>query len=396
MPVSILKDLTVIECATYVTGPYATSLLGDLGARVIKIESPPDGDPYRTFAPDPYFSFNFAHLNRNKESLVLDLKAAKGKEICLDLIKRADVFVENFRPGTAERLGLGYEALRALNARLVYCSISAFGQTGPYVDKPGFDTLGQAMSGLLSLLIDPNDPKVMGMAVSDYVTGLSAGYGILGALLAREKSGAGCRVETSLLQATLSFIGETAAGYMRTGNVPNRMARVKNAHAFAFVCKDKLPLAIHCSVPEKFWLALLKAVDRTDIAKDERFKNRDGRRQNYEALEAMLAPVFAAKTREEWLKQLEAEDVPAVPLYNVAEVLADPQVKHLDLVEELTHPQAGRLKFVGAPVRYDRLAQGKSAPPPLLGAHTRTILTDLGYDQAAIDELARQKIIRVG
>jgi len=395
MPVSILKDLTVVECATFVTGPYATALLANLGARVIKIESPPDGDPYRTFAPDPYFSFNFAHLNRNKESLVLDLKATKGKEICLDLIKRADVFVENFRPGTAERLGLGYETLRAFNARLVYCSISAFGQTGPYVDKPGFDTLGQAMSGLLSLLSDPNDPKVMGVAVSDYVTGLSAGYGILGALLAREKSGTGCRVETSLLQATLSFIGETAAGYMRTGNVPNRMARVKNAHAFAFVCKDKLPLAIHCSVPEKFWLALLKAVDRTDIAKDERFKTRDGRRQNYEALEAMLAPVFAAKTREEWLKQLEADDVPAAPLYNMAEVLADPQVKHLGLIEELEHPQAGKLKFVGAPVGYDGLAQEKSAPPPLLGAHTRTILTDLGYDQAAIDELARQIIVRV-
>ena len=395
MPVTILNNITVVECATYVTGPYASALLADLGARVIKVESPPDGDPYRTFAPDPYFSFNFAHLNRNKESLALDLKTAKGKGICLDLIKRADVFVENFRPGTADRLGLGYEALRALNPRLVYCSISAFGQTGPYVDKPGFDTLGQAMSGLLSLLSDPDDPKVMGVAVSDYVTGLSAGYGILGALLAREKSGAGCRVETSLLQATLSFIGETAAGYMRTGNVPNRMARVKNAHAFAFVCKDNLPLAIHCSVPEKFWLALLTAIDRMDIAKDERFKTRDGRRQNYEALEAMLAPVFATKTRDEWLKQLKSHDVPAAPLYNVAEVLADPQVKHLDLVEELDRPQAGKLKFIGAPVRYDGLAKAKSAPPPLLGAQTQTILMDLGYDQAAIDGLAGQKIIRV-
>jgi crotonobetainyl-CoA:carnitine CoA-transferase CaiB-like acyl-CoA transferase len=235
----------------------------------------------------------------------------------------------------------------------------------------------------------------MGMAVSDYVTGLSAGYGILGALLARQQSGSGCKVETSLLRATLSFIGETAAGYMRTGNVPNRMARVKNAHAFAFVCKDKLPLAIHCSVPEKFWLALLKAVDRMEIAKDERFKTRDGRRQNYEALQTMLAPVFATKTRQEWLARLEADDVPAVPLYNVAEALADPQVKHLDLVEELEHPQAGKLKFIGAPVRYDGLASNRSAPPPLLGAHTLTILTDLGFDRTAIDELARQKIIRV-
>ena len=152
MPFNVLKDITVVECSTFVTGPYAASLLGDLGARVIKIESPPDGDPYRYFAPDPFFSFNFAHLNRNKESLALDLKSSKGKEICIELLKRADVFVENFRPGTAERLGLGYEALRAINPRLVYCSISAFGQTGPYANKPGFDTLGQAMSGLLSLL----------------------------------------------------------------------------------------------------------------------------------------------------------------------------------------------------------------------------------------------------
>lgn len=395
MPVEILKSVTVVECATFVTGPYASALLADLGARVIKIESPPDGDPYRTFAPDPYFSFNFAHLNRNKESLVLDLKAEQGKAICLDLIKSSDVFVENFRPGTAERLGIGYESLRSLNPRLVYCSISAFGQTGPYVDKPGFDTLGQAMSGLLSLLSDPNDPKVMGMAVSDYVTGLSAGYGILGALFARERSGAGCRVETSLLQATLSFIGETAAGYLRTGNVPERMARVKNAHAFAFVCKDKLPLVIHCSVPEKFWQALLKSVERMDLVSDERFKTRDLRRQNYELLEKTLAPGFLKKTRSEWLERLEADDVPAAALYNVAEVLADPQVRHLGLVEELEHPAAGRLKFVGAPVRYDGLAKGKSAPPPLLGAHTRTILTDLGYDQAAIDELAARGITKI-
>lgn len=395
MPVKILDNITVIECATFVTGPYATALLADLGARVIKIEAAPDGDPYRYFAPDPVYSFNFAHLNRNKESLALDLKAPKGRQICLELLKGADVFVENFRPGTAERLGIGYDALRAVNPKLVYCSISAFGQTGPYAEKPGFDTLGQALSGLLSLLSDPNDPKVMGMAVSDYVTGLSAGYGILGALLARTRSGVGCRVETSLLQATLSFIGETAAGFLRTGNVPTRMARVKNAHAFALVCQDGKPLAIHCSVPEKFWLALLEASDRMDIAADARFKTRDGRRQNYELLEQTLAPTFRTKSRDEWLKILDAHDVPAVPLYDVAEVLDDPQVKHLGLTEELEHPRAGKLRFVGAPVRFANLTRERSAPPPLVGEHSRGILNELGYDDDAIAALRDAMVTRL-
>ena len=394
MPVKILDNITVIECSTFVTGPYATALLADLGARVIKIELPPEGDPYRYFAPDSFFSFNFAHLNRNKESLVLDLKTPEGKQICLDLVKEADVFVENFRPGTAERLGIGCEALRKLNSRLVYCSISAFGQSGPYAEKPGFDTLGQAMSGLLSLLSDPDDPKVMGMAVSDYVTGLSAAYGILGALLARHNSGAGCRVETSLLQATLSFIGETAAGYLRTGNVPTRMARVKNAHAFAFVCKDGRPLAVHCSVPEKFWLALLQATGRMDIAADERFKTRDLRRQNYPALEHALAPTFKSKTREEWLKIFAAADVPAVPLYGVDEVLDDPQVKHLDLTETVEHAQAGTWHFVGAPVRYDNLTKEKSTAPPLVGEQSGKILRELGYDQQSINKLIAQGVTR--
>ena len=395
MPVQILTDITVIECATFVTGPYATALLADLGARVIKIESPPAGDPYRYFAPDPYFSFNFAHLNRNKESIVLDLKSPEGKKICLDLARKADVFVENFRPGTADRLGLGYEAMHALNARLIYCSISAFGQSGPYVEKPGFDTLGQAISGLLSLLSDSDEPKVMGMAVSDYVTGLSAGYGILGALMARAKSGKGCRVETSLLQATLSFIGETAAGYLRTGNVPNRMTRVRNAHAFAFVCKDGLPLAIHCSVPEKFWLALLKAAERTDLVADGRFKTRDRRRQNFEALERTLMPTFRTRTRDEWLKRLEANDVPVAPLYNIAEAMADPQVRHLGLTEELEHAKAGKLTFIGGPVKYDNLNKKISTPPPLLGEQTVAILSEIGYGQEAIDEFAAKGITRI-
>lgn len=377
MPLPILEDITVVECATFVTGPFAAALLGDMGARVIKIESPPEGDPYRYFAPDPVYSAGFAHLNRNKQSVLLDLKAMEGKDAALALIDRADVFIENFRPGTAERLGIGYDSLKRRNGRLVYCSISAFGQSGPCADKPGFDTLGQAMSGLLSLLSDPDDPKVMGMALSDYVTGLSAAYGILGALLARARSGEGCRVETSLLQATFSFIGETAAGYLRTGAMPNRMARVKNAHAFAFLCGDGRPLAVHCSVPEKFWLALLEAIDRREIAADPRFEGRDGRRENYEALERLLAPTFRTKTRAEWLDVLSANDVPAAPINNIAEVLEEPQVRELDLVEEIEHPTAGKWRLVRGPVRFDDLRRQTSAAAPLLGEHSEVILREL-------------------
>lgn len=387
MPFDALSGTTVVECATFVTGPYAAALLGDLGARVVKIEAPPDGDPYRYFAPDPHFSPNFAHLNRNKESVALDLKSEEGKKICRALAERADVFIENFRPGAADRLGLGYEALSAGNPRLVYCSISAFGQSGPYAGKPGFDTLGQAMSGLQSLLTDKEEPKVMGIALSDYTTGLSAAYGILGALLAREKSGRGARVETSLLQATLSLIGESAAGYLRTGVIPDRRARVRNAHAFALVAADGLPLVIHCSVPEKFWRALLQAVEREDLAADPRFHDRESRRQNYAALEAELEKTFKTRARAEWLERLEASDVPAAPLYNMAEVLNDPQVRHMGLTETAEHPAAGRLRFVGPAVSYTGIRRDESTAPPLVGEHTMKILGELGYKRAQIEKL---------
>lgn len=395
MPVNALADITVVEWSTFVTGPYAAALLADLGARVVKIEALPDGDPYRYFAPDPHFSPNFAHLNRNKESLALDLKTEKGKKICVDLVKKADVFVENFRPGAADRLGLGYEVLRLINPKLVYCSISAFGRSGPYADKPGFDTLGQAMSGLLSLLTDVEEPKIMGVALSDYTTGLSAAYGILGALLAREKTGEGAKVETSLLQATLSFIGETAAGYFRTGQIPDRRARVKNAHAFAFVAKDGLPLVVHCSVPEKFWTSFLTAVERTDLSTDARFKNRDSRRKNYAALERELAKTFATRSRSAWLKRLDENDVPAAPLYNIAEVLGDPQVKHLGIIEETEHAAAGKLKFVGPAVRYRGIRRQKPAPPPLVGEHTLRILVELGYSAEQARQLALQGTVAI-
>jgi crotonobetainyl-CoA:carnitine CoA-transferase CaiB-like acyl-CoA transferase len=198
-----------------------------------------------------------------------------------------------------------------------------------------------------------------------------------------------------LLQATLSFIGETAAGYFATGTVPNRIARVKNSHAFAFVARDNLPLAIHCSVPEKFWLGLLKAADRMEIAEDARFKTRDDRRRNFEQLEKELALTFATKDREQWLRLLEENDVPASPLYDMKEVLEDPQVLHLAVTEEVEHPKTGKAKFVGGPVRYEGLCVEKPGPPPLPGEHTDTILAELGYSRADIDKLSKTGAVQL-
>jgi crotonobetainyl-CoA:carnitine CoA-transferase CaiB-like acyl-CoA transferase len=387
MRVVLLSHVTVVECATFVTGPYASQLLADLGARVIKIEPPPVGDPYRSFAQDPYCSPHFAQLNRNKESLCLDLKSEQGKNVCLELVRRSDVFMENFRPGTADRLGLGYGALSSINPKLVYCSISGFGQAGPYAGRPGFDTLGQAMSGLLSLLTDLDRPKVAGAALSDSITGVFAAYGVLAALLARERTGRGARVDTSLAQATLSLVGEAAANYLRTGGVPDRGARARNAQAFALVAKDGLPLVIHCSVPEKFWLSLLRAIDRMDLAEDARFATREGRVVRYDALHAELAAVVSTRTREEWLCRLEENDVPAGPLYNMEETLADPQIEHLKLVETVEHPEAGALRLIGPAVNYAGTAARSHDAPPLAGEHTAAILAELGYGREAIERL---------
>jgi crotonobetainyl-CoA:carnitine CoA-transferase CaiB-like acyl-CoA transferase len=212
--------------------------------------------------------------------------------------------------------------------------------------------------------------------------------------MARQDSGQGLKVETSLLQATLSFIGETAAGYFATGTIPTRIARVKNGHAFAFVTKDHLPLAIHCSVPEKFWLALLKAADRMELAEDVRFKTRDDRRRNFEQLEKELAPTFTTRDRAQWLRLLDENDVPASPLYNMKEGLEDPQVLHLGITEEVEHPKAGKAKYVGGPVRFEGLSVHKSGPPPLPGEQTDTILAELGYSKADIEKLSKTGAIK--
>ncbi|MFL2669288.1 MAG: CaiB/BaiF CoA transferase family protein [Alphaproteobacteria bacterium] len=368
-----LEDITVLEFASYVSGPYAGMMLGDLGAEVIKVEDPKSGDPFRGWGAADY-SATFGSVNRNKKSIILNLKSTEGVAAAIALTEEADVLIENFRPGTMDRLGLGYEKLSAINPRLVYCSVTGFGGTGPYAKRPGYDTVGQAMGGLLSVLTDLESPKGMGISLSDHLTGMMAAYGCLGALAARERTGKGQRVETSLLTATLSFLGENAARYFEEGKVPSRKTRTQTAQVYSFVAGDGKPFVIHLSSPPKFWKGLCKVAGHDEWFDDERFVDKTKRRANYDELEGLLAAVFKTETREHWLEQLLEEDVPSAPIYTLDETLDDPQIRHLGVIHEVPHPKVGSVKLVESGVRMSDTPPEIRTAAPLHGEHTEEIL----------------------
>ena len=387
-----LTGIKVLELAHYVTGPFASLLLADLGAEVIKVEPPGHGDPFRGWG-DKLYSATFCSLNRNKKSLTLDVRQNEGREIFLKLAAGCDVLIENLRPGTMGRYGLDYEKLQGLNPKIIYCSISGFGQRGPYRDLPGYDTVGQALSGLLSLLTDPEEPKGMGISLSDHLTGIYACYGILAALVNRTITGEGQRVETSLLRASLSFVAENAARYFETGVVPRRAHRTRTAGVFAFVDQEGRPFVIHLSSPEKFWRGLLEVVGKPEWADDSRFRDRRARTENHDLLSQLLQAIFCAGRREEWLSRLQERDVPSAPLNTLEEVFQDPQVREYGFPIEVEHPRMGKMRLVGSAIELSRTPPQISAPPPTLGEHADQVLRELGYDEAAIARLKEEGVI---
>jgi formyl-CoA transferase len=387
-----LSGIKVVEAASYVTGPFASQLLADMGADVIKIEEPKRGDPFRGWG-DRNYSATFCSLNRNKRSVTLDLRMEKGREIALKLAANADVLIENFRPGVLDKRGLDYETINALNPKIVYCSISGFGQSGPYRDMPGYDTIGQARSGLLSLLTDPEKPQGMGISFSDHLTGMYACYGILAALVNRSQTGEGQRVETSLLRSSVSFISETAARFFETGHVPRRAHRTKTAGVFAFVDKEGLPFVLHMSSPDKFWRSMFEVVGKPEWADDPRFRDRKGRIENHDGLSEMLQRIFCDESREYWLQRLQENDVPAAPLNTLDEVFRDPQVKTYGFPSEIEHPKMGKVKMVGNAVDLSRTPPRIDRPPPTLGEHTDEVLKSLGYDDGIISEFRQRCVI---
>lgn len=372
-----LEGIRVVEVASYVTGPLAAVLLADLGADVVKIEEPERGDPFRAWGGGNY-SPTFCSLNRNKKSVALDLRTGAGRAALLQLLDAADVLIENHRPDVANRLGFGYEAVRSRNPRLVYCSITGFGSTGPYRDRPGYDTIGQAMSGLLSLLTDLDHPAPVGISLADHLTGLYACYGILGALMARERTGEGQRVDTSLLQATVSFLGENAARYFATGQMPQRESRVHLAQVYAFTAGDGRPIVIHLSSPRKFWEQLTEAVGHPEWRDDPRFSTYRARQEHYRDLSAELAQVFTTAARAEWLERLSRHDVPCAPLNTLEEVFRDPQVQHLGLRTGIEHPSHGRVELVAPGVTLEKTPPAFRLPPPTLSEHTGEVLRAVG------------------
>jgi crotonobetainyl-CoA:carnitine CoA-transferase CaiB-like acyl-CoA transferase len=387
-----LAGIKVVEAASYVTGPFASQLLADMGAEVIKIEEPKRGDPFRGWGERNYAA-TFCSLNRNKQSITLDLRADEATEIARKLASRADVLIQNFRPGVMEKRGLGYDDVKKLNAKIVYCSISGFGPKGPYRDMPGYDTVGQARSGLLSLLTDPGKPQGMGISFSDHLTGIYACYGVLGALINRMLTGEGQHVETSLLRASVSFVSENAARYFETGHVPRRKHRTTTAGVFAFEDQDGLPFVLHMSSPDKFWLGLFDVVGKPEWSQDRRFNNRKGRIENYDALVGQLQPIFRGGRRDDWLGRLAEKDVPAAPINTLDEVFADPQVREYGFPIEIEHSKMGKMKLVGNAVDMSRTPPSIDRPPPMLGEHTDQILASLGYDNGEIASLREKGVI---
>jgi crotonobetainyl-CoA:carnitine CoA-transferase CaiB-like acyl-CoA transferase len=370
----VLSGIRIVEQGTFITGPCAGMMLADLGADVIKIESP-EGDPYRAYQGGQY-SPHFQAYNRNKRSLALDLKSAADRALFDTLATQADVFIQNFRPGTAARLGAGAARLQAMNERLVYCSISGFGSSGPYVDRPSYDSVAQALSGFLSVVVDAAQPRFLGPALADAITGIYAAYGALGALVQRGRTGKGCVVEVSMLEAMSHFAVEPFAAYFALGANPTSKDRPRLAQAYILRTADGRLVALHLSSLEKFWNGLVGALEAPELASDPRFSTRLQRIANYEALGAQLDSRFSRQPLTVWVERLGRNDVPFAPVQSIEDVIEDPQVEHLGLIVPVVAPHGGA-KSVRPPVQFAGARAASVRAAPLLNEHGAAIRKSL-------------------
>lgn len=391
-----LAGVKVLDLTQIMAGPYCAMTLGDMGADVVKVEKPNGGDDARRMGP-PFIngeSAAFLGINRNKRGIVVDMRTDDGREIVQNLARRSDILLQNFRPGSLERMGLGYEQVREINPAIVYCTISGFGATGPYARRGGFDLVAQGMSGLMSVTGHPGAPPAkVGVPICDLNAGAFAAIGVLTAYINRLRTGAGQHVDTSLLEGGIAYTFWESAMHFATGETPGPKGSAHRLTApyQAFETADG-----HINVGaanQANWERLCAAIDRDDLARDPRFANPSDRMDNLEALAATLEETFARETSDHWLTALDAAGVPAGPIYALDEVYADPQVRARDMVVETEHPVAGKVRNIGIPIKLSETPGAFRRPAPTLGQHTDEVLRELGVSDERVAELRAAGVV---
>ncbi|MGH7875717.1 MAG: CaiB/BaiF CoA transferase family protein [Candidatus Binatia bacterium] len=392
-----LDGVRVLDLTRVVAGPYCSMFLGDLGADVVKVEQPEAGDDTRGWGP-PFSGGESAYylcINRNKRSLTLDLKSKRAVELLRQLVKAADVVIENFRPGTMERLGLGEADLRRLNPRLIYASLTGFGADGPMSDWPGYDLIVQAWGGLMSITGTPDgEPVKVGVAIIDLVAGLMLGKSITAALYAREKIGVGQRIDTSLLEAEVAALINVGSNYLVGGKIPSRWG---NAHPNIVPYQNFKTADGYLVIgvaSEVIWKRFCQAIGRDDLTGDARFADNSKRVENRAELIELLSEIFLQRDNAAWFDLLTGAEVPCSPVQTIDQVFKAPQVLHREMLIQIDHPTAGKVPMAGIPVKFSVTPASVRLPPPLLGEHNGAILKSwLGMSDEAVDELKHEKII---
>ena len=394
-----LNGLKVIDLSHIMAGPACSMLLADMGANVIKVEKIPGGDDARRMVPPTVAdeSAAFLIMNRNKRGVALNLKTGAGRSVLARLLKDADVLIENYRRGTMEKMGFGYEALHELNPKLIYCSISGFGRTGPYAERGGFDLVAQGMTGLMSITGEHagGPPLKAGAPVTDITAGILACVGVLAALHSRASTGRGQMVDTSLFEAGITHTYWHSAICFATGQAPGPMgtAHPLNAPYQAFPASDGW-ITVGAANQEN-WMRLLEALGAPELGDDPRFVNNADRMRNLSALTGALAPLFQRRSVAEWLRRLEESGVPAGPVLDIRQMHADPQALAREMIVETTHPTAGKVKAIGLPIKFSETPGGVRKAAPVLGEHTREVLIEHGFSDAEIEQMAAQDAIQL-
>jgi formyl-CoA transferase/CoA:oxalate CoA-transferase len=393
-----LEDITVIDLSHALAGPHCSTMLADYGAQVIKLETPGAGDIARawgTMLPGGESSY-FVGLHRNKKGIAIDLKSARGKELFFALIEKADVVLENFRPGTLEKLGLGYEQARQRNRGIIYCSVSGFGQDGPYRDRPALDLILQAESGMISVTGEEGSAGVRcGVSIADLTAGMYASFGILMALRVKEKTGEGQRIDVSMLEGQMSLLNVMISGFLADGEVPGPMGTAYKAllpyQTFRTSTRD-LALAVGS---DKLWKIFCPVIGRPDLTDDPRFRTNRDRIRNREVLIPMLQEIFLTEPFEHWERLFLEAGIPFGGINNLGQMLEHPQVKARGSMAEMTHPRAGSVRMVGVPVRLSTTPGAVRSPSPALGEHTAEMLrTVLGLDERQIAQLIQDGVVQ--